>query len=385
VDNLVDNLSGAFASPQAELWGIVMQQQLTTEPTQPKVPAWVPEAARHYLAHTESGASIRDLARRSGKHASTVLRQIRTFETRRDDLLVDEALRRLGREGGAARQAGSSAKERCMTRQPDTQSETPLSVARLRQEARRVLRRLCERGALLAVASDMDKAVVVRETEAGTTRTAVVDRDVAEALALKAWIACDAPGRISRYHITAKGRAALGELLAEEENAATGLREPAVMLTEGGDAARPQRLAPSDTPLAALARRRDKDGTPFLGGDLVRAGERLREDFELAQMAPRMAQNWDHFLTHVDEGGAMPDAPGYGAEAARARFIGALRELGPGLGDVVLRCCCYLQGLETAERKMGWSARSGKIVLRIALHRLKRHYEKLGARADMIG
>ena len=117
----------------------------------------------------------------------------------------------------------------------------------------------------------------------------------------------------------------------------------------------------------------------------MRAGERLREDFELAQMAPRMAQNWDHFLTHVDEGTTSPGAPGYGAEAARARLIGALRELGPGLGDVALRCCCYLEGLETAEKKMGWSARSAKIVLRIALHRLRRHYARLGAGADMIG
>jgi len=52
---------------------------------------------------------------------------------------------------------------------------------------------------------------------------------------------------------------------------------------------------------------------------------------------------------------------------------------------VALRCCCYLEGLETAEKKMGWSARSGKIVLRIALHRLKRHYERLGRDAGLIG
>jgi DNA-binding MarR family transcriptional regulator len=388
VDNLVDNLCGTALPPQAELWGLEMQQQLLTEPTLPKVPSWVPTAARHYLAHIESGASIRDLARRSGLHASTVLRQIRAFETRRDDLLVDEALRRLGGMVGRAGKAGSSPKEIRMSPRPDPSrdNEAALSERRLRREARRVLRRLCERGAILAVAVEMDKAVVVRETEGGTTtRTAVVEREVAEALALKAWIACDAPGRISRYHVTAKGRAALGELLAEEENAATGLREPPVVLQDEEGAARRLRFAMSDTPLAALARRRDKDGSRFLDAALVRAGERLREDFELAQMAPRMTQNWDHFLSHVDEGGAPPDAPGHGAEAARARLIGALRELGPGLGDVALRCCCYLEGLESAERKMGWSARSGKIVLRIALHRLRRHYERLGEGAGLIG
>jgi len=369
-------------------------QQLLTKPTLPRVPSWVPEAAVHYLAHIESGASIRALARRSGRHASTVLRQIRMFETRRDDLLVDDALRRLGGIFGLARIPGSPTSEARMTplsySQPQDDGAT-LSEARLRREARRVLRRLCETGTRLAVASEMDKAVVVRDTGAGQpTRTAVVEREVAEALALKDWIACDNPGRISRYYVTARGRAALGELLAEDENAASGLREPAVLdgAVAGGDpasGARRTRFAPGDTPLAALARRRDKDGKRFLDPDLVGAGERLREDFELARMAPRMAQNWDHFLSHAGEPPAPPDAPGFGAEAARARLIGALRELGPGLGDVALRCCCYLEGLETAEKKMGWSARSGKIVLRIALHRLKRHYERLGRDAGLIG
>ena len=63
-----------------------------------------------------------------------------------------------------------------------------------------------------------------------------------------------------------------------------------------------------------------------------------------------------------------------------------IADLGPGLGDMVLRCCGFLEGLEAAEKRMGWSARSGKIVLRIALQRLKRHYdETCGGKAPLIG
>ncbi|SEM07452.1 hypothetical protein SAMN05443999_11257 [Roseovarius azorensis] len=350
-----------------------------------QVPSWVPEAALHYLAHTENGMPIRALARRAGRHASTVLRQIRAFETRRDDLLVDEALRRLGQRVHCTMTTGSDAKEN-----PMTSPSAPLTDTRLTSEARRILRRMSESGALLAVSVEMDKSVVVRDTGNGQPmRTAVVEREVAEALALKGWIACDRPGRIARYHITAAGRGALSGLLAAAENQATGLREAPAQHADHGEAgdnsARPLRYGPAESPLAALARRRDKDGARFISVELVRAGERLREDFELARMGPRVTQNWDHFLSHVDtQGGAAPSGR-YGAEAARARVIGALRELGPGLGDVALRCCCYLEGLERAEQKMGWSARSGKIVLRIALQRLRRHYETLGDAGGMIG
>lgn len=277
------------------------------------------------------------------------------------------------------------------TRQlPD--DDTALSETRLKSEARRVLRRLCEVGAVLAVSVGMDKAVVVRDTGSGQpSRMAVVDREVAEAMALKHWIACEVPGRIARYHVTAAGRSALGAMLAEAENEASGFADGKI----GQDADAPSaqkaavgkrmRYGLTETPLIALARRRDKDGTPFLSDDLVRVGERLREDFELSHMAPRTTQNWDRFLTCVDDQSGGTVAPGYGADAARARVAGALRDLGPGLGDVVLRCCCYLEGLERAERKMGWSARSGKIVLRIALQRLKRHYAGLGEAGGMIG
>ena len=64
-----------------------------------------------------------------------------------------------------------------------------MTQARIDQEAKRVLLRLCEPGAVMAVACEMETAVIVRETPQGDQlRTAVVDREIAQAMALKEWI-----------------------------------------------------------------------------------------------------------------------------------------------------------------------------------------------------
>lgn len=267
------------------------------------------------------------------------------------------------------------------------------------REGRRILRRLVEPGALLAIAPDMEKAVVLREFPDGkSARTAVVDRAVAQAFALKDWIACRKPGRVAAYGITQAGRAALRRLLDDADSHATGFhdaqaafgnqhRDFATRVVDEADGPRRVRYNTAESPVAVLGRKRDKDGQPFLSPDLVHAAERLREDFEAAQMGPRVAQNWDRFLTAGDRGSYRPDSGiGNGPANARDRVALALRDLGPGLGDVVLRCCCFLEGLETAERRMGWAARSGKIVLRIALQRLRRHYdETYGRSGPLIG
>jgi len=136
----------------------------------------------------------------------------------------------------------------------------------------------------------------------------------------------------------------------------------------------------------ALSRRREKDGQPFLKAELVTAAERLREDFELVQMGPRITQDWSSFLTASAKGGFGPSDGLRGPEAARERVATALADLGPGPGDMALRCYCFLEGLEATEKRMGWSARSGKIVLRIALERLRRHYEETyGSGGGLIG
>jgi len=345
-----------------------------------QLPCWVPKEALAYLLHTETGQPIRALAREAGVHASTVLRQVRALEARREDILVDQGLSRLGRRVLAA-------EARALGADPVVPSMDELS-----QEARRVLRLLCEAGAVLAVAAEMDKAVVVTEGEDGeSVRRLVVDHAAAEAMALAGWISCEAPGRVSRYRITGAGRDALKRMVADAENRAMGFGEAPAPFDHAGlsrhrtvaktEPACRNRGQTAETPLTLLARRRDRSGRKFLSDDLVRAGERLREDYEMADIGSRGDEGWDSFLTKAEAARAKHG----GATAARGRVLGALRDLGPGLGDVALRCCCHLEGLESAEKKMGWSARSGKVVLRIALQRLRRHYDRLGDDATLMG
>nr|WP_233352274.1 DUF6456 domain-containing protein [Pseudogemmobacter humi] len=378
------------------------------------LPDWLPERVRLYLGHTEEGKSLRALARDRGLHASTVLRQVRRYEGRRDDPLMDSALDRLSHAARRPEFPAGSEDPTGMTahispRSPSFQAvprpvKAPAAPSlpdetRLREEGRRILRRLAEPGAVLAFASDMEKAVVLREFPDGrAAKTAVLDREIAQAFCLKDWISCRKTGRISTYEITQGGRAALKRMMDEDGRAAGGMAEAAQPFAdqhriwgerEVADEEGPRRTRYNlaESPVAVLGRRREKNGQFFLSADLVEAAERLREDFELAQMGPRVAQNWEKFLTGGDRGGfransGLAEGPG----RARDRVAAALRDLGPGLGDIALRVCCFLEGVESAERRMGWAARSGKIVLRIALLRLRRHYdETYGRSGPLIG
>jgi DNA-binding MarR family transcriptional regulator len=368
---------------------------LASAPWQAALPTWLPENACLYLAHVLGRTPMRVLARRMGCHASTVQRRVRAFELRRDDPLVDEAIAAFEALPHRDFHSQSLAKEPAMTAPLRQTNVLRPDEAILAREARRVLRRLCENGAVLAVAPDLDKAAVLK----GTVRIAVLERTVAQAFALNDWIAVRSSGRVTIYEITPAGRAALKRML-DTARPTPGLAEASAPFADQHREWADRSVADTDTgqtrrlrynlaesPFAALARRRDKDGQLFLTPDLVAAGERLREDFELAQMGPRVAQNWDRFLTAGDRGVFQPDAGGgEGSSRARARVAAALRDLGPGLGDMALRCCCFLEGLEVAEKRMGWSARSGKIVLRIALAQLKRHYEEAyGGHPPLIG
>lgn len=136
------------------------------------------------------------------------------------------------------------------------------------------------------------------------------------------------------------------------------------------------RLNSAESPLNWLAHRKDRTGKPFLEPDQVEAGERLRRDFTSAGMTPRVTQGYDGVPVNAGRRGIFLGLNHAEAQlSARRRFLSAINSVGPELSDVLLRVCCFLEGIGEAERQLDWPARSGKIVLRIALDRLAHHYK----------
>ncbi len=159
--------------------------------------------------------------------------------------------------------------------------------------------------------------------------------------------------------------------------------EPATALRPASDdnaraqpsATGPPKLNARESPLAWLHQRRNRDGQPLISQAQFDAGERLRLDFELAQLMPRVTASW---------GAAVPAGRRRGPEvglelseralAARMRVEAALQAVGPELANVLLDVCCFLKGLEQAELAYRWPRRSGKVLLHVGLAQLARHY-----------
>jgi len=344
-------------------------------PLTQQLPDWIPDLAVTYLNHVGHGVPLRKIARAKGIHASTVMRQVRKLELRRDDPLMDEALEQLT-QIYISTQLTPTEEKLPMQSAPNLRADDP----QIQREARRILRRLCEKDAYLLVAPQLELAAVFRDQSDGSRRRiATVKRDVARAFVLLDWITGEAVGVLMRYTITSVGRAALKRLLSKD-TADAGFQdqhrdyaERDVLDDVTGKVAR-LRYNAAESPLTLLGRKRAADGLAFLAPELVEAGERLREDFEVAQLGPRVAQNWDRFLTAGARGAFVQGGSGEGPAAARERVSAALAALGPGLADIAFRVCCFLEGLEKAEKRLGWSARSGKVVLKISLQRLANHY-----------
>jgi hypothetical protein len=101
------------------------------------------------------------------------------------------------------------------------------------------------------------------------------------------------------------------------------------------------------------------------------AGERLRADYETAAIAPAVTMRWE---ARVDGGAPDGLSPAERQVAAKRRFYAAVASVGRGLSDVLWRVICAGEGLPAAERALGWPARSGRLVLGLALDRLADHY-----------
>ncbi len=105
------------------------------------------------------------------------------------------------------------------------------------------------------------------------------------------------------------------------------------------------------------------------------AGERLRSDWERAQLAPRVTMAWDAAPVARGRGGAASGVDLNGSQIdARKRFDDAVASAGPGLADILWRVVCAGEGMRDAETALGWPARAGKLVLTFALDRVADFY-----------
>ncbi len=133
----------------------------------------------------------------------------------------------------------------------------------------------------------------------------------------------------------------------------------------------------AESPLVWLYSRRDKAGQPLISDDEFAAGERLRRDYTIAGLVARTTMNWEGIGGRAEKrsaGAGRAIELSTAALDARARINAVFKVLGPELASVVIDVCCFQSGLSDIERLRGWPQRSGKVVLRLALSALARHY-----------
>lgn len=143
-----------------------------------------------------------------------------------------------------------------------------------------------------------------------------------------------------------------------------------------GSTARPGE-SHAESPLGWLYRRRDKTGARLISEAQFNAGERLRADYELGQLMPRLTVDYQRAADGGSgrRGGAIDHMEvSERALAARQRVARALSAVGPELASLLVDVCCHLKGLEQLERAAGWPQRSAKVVLQVGLSALARHY-----------
>lgn len=105
------------------------------------------------------------------------------------------------------------------------------------------------------------------------------------------------------------------------------------------------------------------------------AGDRLRADWERAQLPPRVTMAWDSAPVARGRGGSAENIDLCGAQIdAKRRFEAAVAAAGPGLADILWRVVCAGEWMRDAESALGWPARAGKLVLTFALDRVADYY-----------
>jgi len=241
------------------------------------------------------------------------------------------------------------------------------------KDAVRLLRRLSVRGVRLIADKDGRHGFA---RQCRDRRPAAADPDARTVAALRAHGLIEPDGQGGLVP-TATGRALLRRSLAGADGYAAQHQERGTLLVTDPDLGSVSVVVNHDeSPLSWLRRRKSRDGRPLIDAAEFAAGERLRSDYSRARIMPRVTANWSATVADKRRDGGA----GGVAEltevviAARRRVEKALQSVGPEFAGLLVDFCCFLKGLEEIERERQWPARSAKVVLRLGLDILARHY-----------
>ncbi len=135
----------------------------------------------------------------------------------------------------------------------------------------------------------------------------------------------------------------------------------------------------AESPIGRLYVKKDKNGNRLISKRQMQAAELLRQDYEYSHGQPQLTARYDSVpISGAAKGSATQELMIDFSQDCHRRYQQAITFVGKGLSDVLIRVCCHLDGVVMVEKALNWPARSGKLVLKLALDRLVDFYEEQG-------
>ncbi|NRA86216.1 MAG: hypothetical protein HRU28_02235 [Rhizobiales bacterium] len=131
------------------------------------------------------------------------------------------------------------------------------------------------------------------------------------------------------------------------------------------------------SPILKLYNRQKNLNNKYLVEQHVQAGQKLFKLFSKANLQPNITMNWDK-LESVPQNhytGEKEQPFGEQVYIARKQLYESLAYVGEEYAAILVEICLFANGLEATEKAMNWPARSGKLLLTMALDKLAKHYK----------
>lgn len=130
------------------------------------------------------------------------------------------------------------------------------------------------------------------------------------------------------------------------------------------------------SPIVKLYNRQRNIAYKYLKERHLYAGQRLFKNFLNANLQPNITMDWNK-LNSVKQNHYMGKKESGFSEnnyIARTKLYDSLKHVGEEFSAILVEICIFGNGLEATEKTMNWPARSGKLLLTLALDKLADFY-----------